>query len=62
MWSSLLKAGREALVLSEKLKMTNELAQKAFDMALADRERIVRLETIVDLAVKAEARRLPPPQ
>jgi len=60
MWDSLFKAGRDALLLSEKLNSVQALAQKAMDLSENNNSRLIRLETIVELAVFAEQRRLPP--
>lgn len=60
MWASLFKVGREAIVLGERLIVVQSLAQRSMDLATENRERIIRLETVIDMAVRAGEKRLPP--
>jgi hypothetical protein len=59
LFASLFGSIRDAMVLTERMNMVGEKAEKALAMSLESRERIVRLETILDLAMRAEQKRLP---
>lgn len=60
-FSRLFEGIREVLVMAERVEQATKLAEDAHRLGLDNRERIVRLETIIDLASgRGRGRFLPP--
>lgn len=59
-FSSVFGSIRDAMILSERMNTIGEKADKALAMSQETRERVVRLETILEMARQhASSRRLP---
>jgi hypothetical protein len=60
-WTDALRALQQAALLQYKVEQAIDTAEEARRHAIETRERLIRLETLIDIAVKrgSAARRLP---
>jgi len=57
-WSTLLEAGRELTVVTERVDRLRAEVDSLSDAVLANRERLIRIEALIELA-RERQRRLP---
>ena len=61
MFNTVFGTFRDAVLLTERLNNVSTKADQALDMARENRERLIRLETLMEFAMRAgPAHRLPP--
>ena len=59
-WADVLRGLQQAALLKDKVDRALAAAEEAQCHSTQNRERIIALETVIDLAMKRSARRLPP--
>ena len=55
-WQTLLRAGREMTVLTERVDRLRSEVDTLHEEVRRDRERLIRIETLIDLATERQRR------